>query len=166
MPNKRKNHGLHALMGRVKAHGIQALDGRSMAVRAAKAWRTALLNDLGGESNVSTQRLAIVDLAARTKLCLDMIDAWLMSQDSLVNKRRKALIPAVKERQVLADSLARLLGQIGLQRQARPVAAIPQHVVQPHDWEEQEEEVGGDSPVEEPTAKDAKRSEDANEKPE
>lgn len=130
MTNRRKRNGLHALMGRVKAHGIEALDGRSMAVRAAKAWRTALLNDLGGQENISTQRLAIVDLAVRAKVCLDMIDGWLMSQDSLVNKRRKALIPAVKERQVLADSLSRLLQQIGLERQPRPIKSFQEYIAE------------------------------------
>src|SRR5580700_9712537 len=133
-----KKPGLKRTIAAIKGRGIKALDGRSMVVRATKQWRSALLADLGGESNVSTQRLAIVDLASRTKLCLDMIDGWVLSCDSIVNKRKKSLIPALKERQVLVDSLARLLSQLGLQRQAKLVAAIPQQVVQPYDWEEQE----------------------------
>src|SRR5260370_1942406 len=109
MGNKRQTHGLHTLMRRVNARGIRALDGRTVAVRTVMEWRTALLNDLGGEANVSTQKLAIVDACVRGKLFLDHIDTFLMLEPSLVNRKRKSLIPALRERQSLVDSMARLL---------------------------------------------------------
>lgn len=156
MANSSKRHGLNALKRVVSAKGIAGLDARTTAVRAVNEWRTALVNDLGGQTAISTQKAALIDVAARTMLYLNHLDAFLMSCDSLVNKRRKMVLPVLRERQILVDSLARLLGQLGLQRQARPIAPLPQHVVQPHNWEEQEEE--------EP-AKDAKVPEDANETP-
>lgn len=125
---KRPNHKLTALMRHVKAGGLDALDARSAAVRAVKAWRTALLNDLGGESNVSTQRMAIVDAVVRTKLFVEHLDTWLITQPSLVNKRRKAILPALRERQALIDSLARLLAQLGLERQERPVKSLHEYI--------------------------------------
>src|SRR5260370_40201641 len=109
MANKRQTHGLHSLMRRVNARGIRALDGRTVAVRTVMEWRTARLNDLGGEANVSTQKLAIVDACVRGKLFLDHIDTFLMLEPSLVNRKRKSLIPALRERQSLVDSMARLL---------------------------------------------------------
>jgi hypothetical protein len=36
-----------------------------------------------------------------------------------VNKRRRCLHPVVRERQALADSLARYMGQLGLERRAK-----------------------------------------------
>ncbi|MGC1581339.1 MAG: hypothetical protein WA766_07640, partial [Candidatus Acidiferrales bacterium] len=107
----------------------------------------------------------LVNLAATTRALIDHADNWLLSQPSIINKRRKSFVPVVGQRQSLCDGLSRLLQQLGLERRAKPVAAIPQTIVQPHDWE-QEDEPGSDSPVDEPTAKDAKRSEDANEKSE
>src|SRR5215467_3855275 len=53
---------------------------------------------------------------------LDHLDAVLMEQPALVTRRRR-LIPLVEQRQRLADSLARLLGQLGLERRTEPVNA-------------------------------------------
>jgi hypothetical protein len=82
-------------------------------------WRGELVQDLGGD--VSTQQAAVIDLAIRTKLMLDSIDAWLLAQPRLVNARKRTLLPVVRERQSLADALARYLGQLGLERRSRPV---------------------------------------------
>jgi hypothetical protein len=128
MENKRQTHGLHTLKRAVSARGIEALDGRTVAVKAVTAWRSALLADLGGEANVSTQRLAIVDAAVRTKLFLDHVDCFLMQQESLLNRKRKSVIPALRERQVLVDCLSRLLAQLGLQRQERQVKSLAEHI--------------------------------------
>lgn len=80
-------------------------------------WREDLIRDLGGD--VSTQQDAIISLAIKTKLLLDSIDVWLLQQTTLINKRKKSIIPAVQQRQVLADALARYLGQLGLARKAK-----------------------------------------------
>jgi hypothetical protein len=47
---------------------------------------------------------------------LDSIDAWLLTQPTLVNVRKRTLIPVVLQRQTLADGLARYLSQLGLER--------------------------------------------------
>ena len=65
--------------------------------------------DLGGAAAVSTQQAQVVDLAVKTKLLLDSVYAWLLTQRSLVNVRRRALFPVAKERTQLADALARYL---------------------------------------------------------
>jgi hypothetical protein len=56
----------------------------------------------------------------KTKLLLDSIDSWLLVQPSLINKRKKALLPVVRERTQIADALARYLAQLGLDRRAAP----------------------------------------------
>jgi hypothetical protein len=78
---------------------------RTATGKALAKWRADLIRDLGGD--VSTQEFAIIDLAVKSKLTLDSIDVWLLTQESLINKRKKGLLPVVKERQALADGLAR-----------------------------------------------------------
>ena len=47
---------------------------------------------------------------------LDSVDMWLLVQPSLINVRKRTLLPVVVQRQALADALARYLGQLGLRR--------------------------------------------------
>ena len=68
------------------------------------------------EEAVSTQQLAIVDLCGKQKILLDSIDTWLLSQPSLINHRKRSLLPVVIQRQALADGLSRYLAQLGLER--------------------------------------------------
>src|SRR4029077_19589915 len=112
-------HGLTTLRRTVEALGGRLLDGRTTLAKQLAGWRADLVRDLGAD--VSTQQAAVIDLAVRTKMLLDSIDAWLLVQPSLVNARKRALIPVVKERQSLADALARYLGHLGLERRSKPV---------------------------------------------
>jgi hypothetical protein len=109
-------HGLTTLRRTVEALGGRLLDGRTTLARQLAGFKADLERDLGGD--VSTQQAAVIDLAVRTKLLLDSIDAWLLVQPSLVNARKRALLPVVRERQSLADALARYLGQLGMHRKA------------------------------------------------
>jgi cytochrome P450 len=59
-----------------------------------------------------------LDLAAKQKLLLDSIDAWLLTR-SIIDKPKKAPIPVVQQRQALADSLARYLQALGLERRSK-----------------------------------------------
>jgi len=97
--------------------GNKAIDKRTTLGKALAKWRADLIQDLGGD--VSTQQAALVDLAVKSKLLLDSIDTWLLTQPSLVNARKKALLPVVRERQTLADGLARYLAQLGLHRRVK-----------------------------------------------
>lgn len=85
---------------------------------------------LGGEAAVSAQQVALVEIATRTKLYIDHLDAFLMEQHSLVNAKRKAVLPALRERQSLADSLARILGQLGLERRQAPPKSLEQYLAE------------------------------------
>ena len=117
-------HGLTRQKAAFNKRGVHALDGRTKAARELLRWRAELVADLGGEETISTQQQAVVDLAVRTKLLLDSVDAWLLQQPSLVNKRKKALLPVVSQRQALADALSRYMGQLGLERKAKPVPSL------------------------------------------
>jgi hypothetical protein len=110
---KRSRSGLSALRTRVRVRGLQAIDRRTVAARALLGWRDDLIDALGGEQAVSPQQRALVDLAVRTRLYVESVDAWIVQQPSLVHARRRSILPVVRERQALADSLARLLGRLG-----------------------------------------------------
>ena len=110
-------HGLYVARRVLMDYGKRVIDGRSSTGKALLKWRRELIADLGGD--ISTQQDAIVDLAVKSKLLLDSIDVWLLTQESLVNKRKKTLIPVVKERQAIADGLARYVAMLGLERRVR-----------------------------------------------
>ncbi len=128
MADRRSRHGLTVLKARVKVRGLSAIDLRTAAAQALVQWKQELLRDLGGAENVSAQRMTVVEMVVRTKLYIDHVDAWLMEQDSLVNRRKKSLLPVVKERQALVDSLSRLLSQLGLERREKPIKSLQEHL--------------------------------------
>jgi hypothetical protein len=109
-----ESHGLHSMKSAMVRLGSRAIDGRSEVGVALRKWRKDLIADLGG--NVSTQQDAIIDLAIKSKLLLDSIDAWLLSQPSIILKRKKTLMPVVMQRQQLADGFARYMAMLGLER--------------------------------------------------
>jgi len=100
--------------------GLTAIDMRTAAAQALVAWRRELFADLGGEDNCSAQEKVIVELATRTRLYVESLDQWIMEQRSLVNYKRRCVLPVVLQRQTLADALARYMGQLGLERKAKP----------------------------------------------
>jgi len=117
-------HELSASRTKVRLRGLGALDRRTASARAVVAFRTDLERDMGGEDALSIQERALVDMAARAWALLGHVDVYLFERESLVDKRRKQLLPVLKERQALADHLSRLLGQLGLQRRAKEAAHI------------------------------------------
>jgi len=115
-PRGYSKHGLTTLKRAVNGLGNRVIDKRTATGKALAKWRSDLIADLGGEDAISTQRVALIDLAVKSKLLLDSIDTWLLTQPTLVNVRKRSLLPVVLQRQTLADGLARYLTQLGLER--------------------------------------------------
>jgi hypothetical protein len=132
-----QKHGLTSAKRALKEWGDRAIDGRTRAGRTLAAWKEALVDDLGGPDQVSAQQLTVLELATRTKVLLDGIDAWLFEQPSLVNKRERRLFAIVKERQQLADSLARYMSMLGLERRGK-VYDLSDYVVENYGEEAQD----------------------------
>ena len=118
-PRRYSKHGLYRMKGAIKQLGGRVIDKRTTLGKALSEWRESLIEDLGGKGAISTQQEALVDLCVKSKLLLDSIDVWLLTQPSLINLARQALIPVVRERTQLADSLARYLSQLGLERRVK-----------------------------------------------
>jgi hypothetical protein len=117
---RRYRHGLATLKAGVSKLGSRAIDGRYRVGHALTQWRRELIADLGGEDNISTQQRTLIELASTSRLLLASIDAWLLTQPSLFT-RNKTLLPVIRERQLIADGLARYLAQLGLERRSRHV---------------------------------------------
>lgn len=123
---KRKRHGLKALKAKVTVLGLAAVDMRTTAAQAMFAFRGALVNALGGESEVTPQRMALIESATRTRLYIEHLDNFLLGCDSLVLKKKKTVLPVLRERMQLVDSLTRTLSVLGLDRVAARVPTIPE----------------------------------------
>jgi hypothetical protein len=61
-------------------------------------------------------------------LYLRVVDTWILEQRSIVIRRRRSLLPVVRERQQLVDSFARILGQLGLERHSRRVPTLQEYL--------------------------------------
>jgi hypothetical protein len=64
-------------------------DRRTLAARHLLDWRRDLVDDLGGDTAISAAQRALVDVAIRTRLYLDHVDAFLMEQPSLIVRRKR-----------------------------------------------------------------------------
>jgi hypothetical protein len=123
---RRSRHGLNALKARISVRGLAGVDMRTSSARSLFRWKQELLRDLGGD--LPAQKIALVELAVRTRLFIEHLDAFLMSQPSLLNRRRKSVIPALRERMSLVDSLGRILDRLGLERVAKPVPSLQDYL--------------------------------------
>src|SRR5437870_8556312 len=114
--------GIYTLKRAVQVLGSRALPTKRTALgRALAEWRSSLVADLGGADAVTTQVMALVDLAVRTKLLVDSVDAYVLAMPSPVNRQRRCLHPVVRERQALVGQLQSILRDLGLERRAKPV---------------------------------------------
>jgi hypothetical protein len=116
---------LTRLKRRLSVQDMAAVDGRTRPVRAVARWKRELVEALGGDAEVTPQKMALVDAVARTMLLLNHTDAYLMELASkggaLVNKRDRCLFPIVLQREQLVASLSRTLAQIGLERTEKEI---------------------------------------------
>ena len=78
--------------------------------------------------NLSAQQRALLDLAIRSKLLIDSVDGHVFGLDSLVDQKGGALVPIVKERHALVYELQRLLRDLGLERRAKKVQTLHEHL--------------------------------------
>lgn len=99
-------------------------DALSPVERAARARRRDVLGDLGGADQVAAARVALLDAAVGSKIILDSIDRYLFglaARDGLVNRRDRRAFGIVADRMRIADSLARQLQALGLERRRQDV---------------------------------------------
>lgn len=119
-----QSHGFtHQLRGRSKT-GRAQIDGRSALGRALADWKAELIDALGGPDNISPQERVLIETCVRDHMILSSIDAWLMTQPSLIHAKKRQAYPIVLQRVQIADSLTRRLQSLGLKRRAKPVNGL------------------------------------------
>jgi hypothetical protein len=99
--------------------------------RAARLLREDMLEDLGGAEAVSATQRALLDASVGSLIVLQSIDAYLFklaAEDGLVNKRSRRTFPIVTDRMRVADSLARQLTTLGLERKAKPAQDLDSYL--------------------------------------
>ena len=138
-----ERHGLFSMKRAVRELGDRSLDGGTSVAKALAEWKAELIDDLGGRQAISTQQNAIIDLAVKTKLMLESVDAWLLTRTSIVDKRRRALLPIVRERQQLADAISRYLQVLGLERRSKPAVDLQSYVAIRYGAEQPAQEAAG-----------------------
>jgi hypothetical protein len=116
--------GYRSLKKKMAADGFRGIDMRSPAARALTAWRVELVTDLGGPEQISAQVSTLIEQAARLKLLLDCCDGYLFSLPSIFIRRRKKVIPLVRERLLLAAELRATLSLLGLKKIPKLVSSI------------------------------------------
>jgi hypothetical protein len=117
-----------ALKSKILMYGLSAIDRRTAPARALVEWKTGIVNDLGGPEAISAQQATLVELACRTKLMLEHIDSFILGQTTMIDAERKSLIPVVRERGTLANSLVYLLAQLGLERKPRRARSLQSYL--------------------------------------
>lgn len=127
-PQKRdyQKHSHYALSRALTTIGNQDgwIEGLGDVGESLQAWKAAIIDDLGGESQISAMELSVVELACKTHLLLASIDRFLLEQKSLINKSKRQLFPIVLQRQTLADALVGYMRTLGLKKKSKPVLSL------------------------------------------
>jgi hypothetical protein len=125
-----KRHRLNATMARIKVRGLSVIDKRSLAARAMLEWKAQLIEDLGGEEAISAQERALVELATRSRLIVEHLDAFLLSQKSLIDRRKRSVYPVVQARNSAANALVNHLCALGLGKREKPVKSLAEYIAE------------------------------------
>jgi len=136
--------GIYALKRAVQTLGSRTLPSSRTALgRALREWRGSLIADLGGEGTITTQQLALVDMAVRSKLLVDSVDAYVLGMPSPINKRSRCLYPVIRERQGLVSQLQSLLRDLGLERRVKRLPDLSSYLATKGTWDEDSPERTG-----------------------
>ena len=123
--------GYYSAKAALVRFGSYAFDGRTRVAKALNEFRDGLVADLGGPSAISKQQEVLITLATRTHFLVESLDAYVFSMKSPVNKRSRSVYPVIRERQALADSLAKQLAMLGLQKRQTPVKHLHEYIAEP-----------------------------------
>jgi len=88
-----RTHGTHALQAApFTGSALVPLIGAPVLGRRSPRGAPSCWTISAASTTFSTQEFALVEEAVKTKLILDSVDAWLLSQPTLINKRLRAVL--------------------------------------------------------------------------
>jgi hypothetical protein len=137
-----KRPDMHGIRTAVMIKGCWKIDRRSIGAQQLFRWKRELILAMGGEAEISPQRMCLVDLCVRTRLYVEALDAYLLGTKSLIDKKARATLPILLQRQSMADSLVKTLKILGLNRQHGKILSLKEYwstpVVESEDHAEEE----------------------------
>lgn len=139
-PKPRTKRAVKAQLNRIRLEGTRSLDRRTHGVKDLLGWQTELVAALGGRANISPQESALIESAMTTKAILNHLDSYVLSLPSLVNRRKRCVFGIVAQRQAVADSLRKILAQLGLEKRQPPQPTL-QDFLRSRETEPDESEV-------------------------
>jgi hypothetical protein len=119
--------GLHHLKARIQLRGLHAIDKRCGAAKHLISWKAELVAALGGSENISPMKMTVIEEATRTAAYFNHIDEFLLSLESVIDRRAKKLRPIVESRMRIGEHLMRQLDRLGLEREPKPISALEHH---------------------------------------
>jgi hypothetical protein len=95
--------------------------------QAAKSWRDAMIDHLGGLDAITPPQRTLLATACGSWILLSTLDSYcfeLAATGGLVSRKHRQAFPVVEQRARLADSLVRQLQTLGIDRKAPPVQTL------------------------------------------
>lgn len=85
-------------------------------------WREAIIDDLGGDDEVTAMQRIVVDAAIRTQVILDVLDQYILnpSDQKIIDVKNGSAHFIIIQRKMYSDSLVRYMQVLGLQRRKKP----------------------------------------------
>ena len=120
--NNRETHGFYRRKTKLERVSFNDLNFSSAGGEQLRKRHYELLQHCGGEEFVSAVRRRVIERVIFCEYQLDCLDLYLAGLGPrIINRRKRGLIPIVRERDALVNTLIRLYDQIGLD----PVKASP-----------------------------------------
>ena len=93
-----------------------ATDGRTKIAKELRVIRLELARDLGGESKCSNMQLMLLDMIATEWMYLSMVDAYIVNEGLLLDRRKRRTHGIIGDRNRMAASLADHLRTLGVRK--------------------------------------------------
>ncbi len=121
-------HGGYSRKRRIKKRGIKAIDGRTREGSAVLRWRSDYIDELGGWDNLFTDDKTRINRATITLWELLHIDEYeveyVEKHGTLVNRRKKTLLPFLLQKGGLEKTLVGYLDRLGHERKAKEIPSL------------------------------------------
>jgi len=124
-------HGFWTVKKAVNTARQRLLSRRTLLGRAVAEWRAQVIQDLGGEKDLSQLQLDTLDRLLSTKILLDTVDGIIATLPSPVNRRTHTLHPVVRERQQLVETERKLRADLGLERRRPAIRSLREYWLDP-----------------------------------
>jgi hypothetical protein len=123
-----QTHGVKSLKRAINTLGRRTIDKRTRVGKRHAHLRDTVIDALGGRAVLTPQKKLLVDEVILTKLMLDSVNHWIVAQPTIINKRQKSVIAAVRDRNGLVNILRALLQDLGLERHATLVPTLADYL--------------------------------------